>query len=500
MNIAPIAPQKPKGWALLVPGWRALDVVNADGTTRHLGPRRCYDALDALGEARDALYVAGNLTNLRHCTGATPWEADVWRGRATTMRLAGTRVVVHSLRGTIDGPEAAPELARCLDWLAACGVAPAGLSSIAWALWRRSLAAGLVITSHPDVGRAAFYGGRQGLSAKGAGRYKHMVCADITAAYATSMAARPYALRLASVSRETFLDPSVAGLAEATVLVENDMPFGPLPYRLGPEMITFPTGHVSGIWPWCELAAAAALGCDVRVKRSWAPMVEAEPFARWWEWGQVGRALGGGAGRLAKAILNSTWGMFAMAGDDRSIVKWTDDVGDRSVTVALKPLVNMPQRRTAHIAAETAARVRTRVLTEALYGAGAAPVHIDTDGMIVRKSSPVPSPAGDAPGEWRVKKSMRVVEIRAPQCYRDQCAPVCPSCRGGDWHYTTAGMGNDAARGVFERVGSGVPFGVMGLDYVLPSHNTMEQAAFRADALAARAFSSLAFGPGLGSI
>lgn len=502
MNITPIPPQKPKRWALLAPGWRTLDVTTeAEGTVRHAGPRRCYDALDALGESRDVLYVTGNLTNLRHCTGATPWEADVWRGRATAMRLAGTRANVHSLRGTIEGADAASELSRGLAWLAACGVAPAGLSSMAWALWRRSLSSDLTITSHPGVGRAALYGGRQEVRAKGPGRFKHMVCADITAAYASEMAARPYALRLTRVAESTTLDPTVAGLAEAVVIVPAEMPFAPLPFRLGPEMITFPTGRIKAIWPWCELAAAVGLGCDVKVTRSWAPMVEATPFERWWEWGQVGRGLGGGAGRFAKAILNSTWGLFAMAGDDRSIVRWTDDTGDRSVTVALKPLLKLPQRRTAHVAAETAARVRSRVLIEALYGPGVAPpVHVDTDGMICRKSSGMPQPFGPLPGQWHIKKVMRVVEIRAPQCYRDQCAPSCPTCRLDEWHYTTAGMGPEAARGVFDRLGAGTRFGFLGLDYCLPTRNTLEPEATRADAHAARDFSSLAFGPGLGSI
>lgn len=501
MNITPIKPQKPKRWALLAPGWRALDVVTADGSTRYAGPRQCYDALDALGESGDVLYTTGNLTQLRHCTGATAWEADVWRGRATSMKLSGTKCRVHSLRGTIDGPHPEAELGRCLTWLARCGVAPAGISSMAWALWRRTLDRELVITSHPGVGRAAFFGGRQEVRAKGPGRYKHMMSADIRAAYATSMADRPYALRLSRCSPATDLDPTVAGMAEATVLVPSDMPFAPLPYRLGPEMITFPTGRVRGIWPWVELAAAKGLGCDVKVSRSWAPMVEADPFVTWWEWGQVGRALGGGAGKLAKAILNSTWGMFAMAGDDRSVVRWTDDIGDRSVTVALKALVKMPQRRTAHIAAETAARVRSRMLTEALYGPGTfAPVHIDTDGMIVRKRSPLPSPAGDAPGQWAVKKIMREVEIRAPQCYRDRCWPACSVCRLDEWHYVTAGMGNDAARGVFDRMGRGSRFGIMGLDFVLPTRNALDIELTRGDANAARALSALAFGPGIGTI
>jgi hypothetical protein len=478
-----------------------LVIHHHDGATERVaGPRRCYDALDALGESRAVLYTAGNLTQLRHCTGATAWEADVWRGRATAMRLAGTHCTVHSLRGTIEGDTAATELARCMEWLGACGVAAAGVSSMAWALWCRTLSEPLTITSHPGVGRAAFFGGRQEVRAKGPGRYKHMMSADITAAYATSMAARPYALRLTRVDPSTELDPSTAGLAEATVMVPGDMPFAPLPYRLGPEMITFPTGRVRGIWPWVELAAAEGLGCEVKVSRSWAPMTTADPFGAWWEVGQVGRALSGGAGKLAKAILNATWGMFGMAGDDRSVVRWTDDIGDTSVTVSLKALERMPHLRTAHIAAETAARVRTRMLTEALYGPGPAPVHIDTDGMIIRKSAPLPSPSGDAPGEWRIKKIMRAVEIRAPQCYRDQCWPACATCRLDGWHYVTAGMGNDAARGVFERLGRGTRFGIMGLDCVLPTRNLLEPELRRDDRAEVRALTGLAFGPGLGSI
>jgi hypothetical protein len=485
---------------LLFPGWRALDIATDDGTTERVhGPQRCYDALAALGESGRQLYVTSNLTHMRHTTGATAWEADVWRGRATSMRLAGTKVKVTSLRGTVDGPDAAAELGRATEWLASCGVAPASVSSMAWALWRRSLATALVITSAPSVGRKAFYGGRQEVRAKGPGRYRHMVVADITAAYASEMAARPYGLRLAPVSPSTALDPTVAGLAEATVIVPADMPFAPLPHRLGPEMIQFPTGRVAGVWPWVELAAAAALGALVEVSRCWAPVVEAEPFAHWWEMVKVGRALGGGAGRLAKAIANSTWGLFAMAGDDRQTVRWADDVGERSVTVDLKPLTTR-HHRTAHIAAETTARVRARILTEALYGAGAGPVHVDTDGMIVRRSSPLPAPAGDAPGQWRVKTPMREVEIRAPQCYRYKCASPCAGCRVDEWHYVTAGMSPEAARGVFDRLGAGTPHAFLGTDYVLPTRNTLDLGATRADAHAARAFSASVFGATLGSI
>lgn len=500
MNVTPLAPQTAKDWALLTPGWRCLDVAHRDGTAeRYGGPRACYDALDALGDAGTVLYAGGNLTHLRHTTGASAWEADVWRGRATAMRLAGTKARVTSLRGTLEGPEPAAELARAMAWLESCGVAAAGLSTMAWALWRRSLAKSVAITSHPSVGRAAFYGGRQEIRGHGPGLYRHMVCADITAAYATSMVARPYGLRLRRVDSSTELDAAVAGLAEAVVHVDADMPFAPLPLRLGPEMITFPTGRVAGLWPWCELAAAKALGCSVKVGRCWAPATEAEPFARWWSWVQDGRALGGGAGRLAKAIANSTWGLFAMAGDDRSVVRWTDDTGDRSVTVTLKPLAAMEQRHTAHLAAETTARVRVRILTEALYSDAAAPVHIDTDGIVVRKSAPIP--AGDGgPGEWRVKTAMSRCEIRAPQCYRYKCAGTCPACLGPDWHYVTAGMGPDAARGVFERIGKGVPFAFTGIDYVMPSRNTLERDATRADAYAARGVVAAAFGPGLGSI
>lgn len=497
MNITPLAPMKLRRWALLAPGWRMLDVTTEAGTQRYVGASRCYDAIDVLGRSGRTLYVAGNLTHLRHTTGATAWEAKVWRGRATTMTLAGTKAHVTSLRSTIDTPA---ELARCLTWLGSVGVAAGSISAMAWSLWRRTLSRALTLSSHPSVGRAAFYGGRQEVRAKGPGEYRHMVSADITAAYATSMAARPYALRLARVDPSTTIDPNVAGLVEARVFVPNDTPYAPLPFRLGPEMIQFPTGEFVGIWPWCELAAAIALGYDVRVKRCWAPVAEADLFGEWWRVVAEGRALGGGAAKLSKAIANTAWGMFAMVGNDRSVVRWTDDVGDTSVTVAMAPLTKMPQSRTAHVAAETAGRVRARMLTEALYGGGAPPVHIDTDGMLVRKSSPLPTPAGDKPGEWRVKTAMARVEIRAPQCYRYKDAKPCPSCTGPDWHYVTAGMGPDAARGVFDRLGHGTRHGIMGLDFCLPTHNTMELALTTADAWEARSNHALAFGPGLGTL
>lgn len=497
MNVTPLAPQRLRRWALLTPGWRTLDVTTEAGTDRYVGAGACYDALEALGRSGRTLYVAGHLSQLRHTTGATAWEAKVWRGRATAMTLAGTRCHVTSLRSTIETPV---ELTRCLQWLGSVGVAAGSLSAMAWSLWRRTLGRPLSLSSHPSVGRGAFYGGRQEVRAKGPGEYRHMVSADITAAYATAMASRPYALRLNRVDPTTTIDAGVAGLAEATVYVPNETAFAPLPYRLGPEMIQFPTGHVTGIWPWCELAATIALGYEVKVKRAWAPATEADLFGAWWGVVSEGRGLGGGAARLAKAIANTAWGMFAMVGNDRSVVRWTDDIGDRSYTVSMAPLTKLPQSRTAHVAAETAGRVRARMLLEALYGGGAPPVHIDTDGMLVRKSSPLPEPAGERPGEWRIKTAMARVEIRAPQCYRYKCARACPACTGPDWHYVTAGMGPEAARGVFEKLARGTRHGILGLDMCLPSHNSMEVDKSRADAREALSFASLAFGPGLGTI
>ena len=113
----------------------------------------------------------------------------------------------------------------------------------------------------------------------------------------------------------------------------------------------------------------------------------------------------------------------------------------------------MPHRWMTHVAAETTARVRTRLLLEGIYGDGRGyPVHVDTDGYVVRPSRPDPASSGDGPGCWRRKATMRRLDLRGPQLYRWTCGRGC-GVSHAKWHYCAAGVPAAAAPAVFEAEG-----------------------------------------------
>jgi hypothetical protein len=193
---------------------------------------------------------------------------------------------------------------------------------------------------------------------------------------------------------------------------------------------------------------------------------EVSPFSSWWNLILEGRQLPDGGSKIVKAISSSLWGLFGMVGDDRGIVRWADDFGNEPVFIA-QERKTLPHAQTAHIAAETAARVRRRMLLEGMSGPY-SPVHVDTDGIIIRKSAPMPADSGDAPGQWRKKESMVKVEIRAPQVYRYRCADGCGVIDGHpDYHYVTAGVRHSEAAELFDRSPK-TKIAIYGRDMVLP--------------------------------
>jgi hypothetical protein len=326
------------------------------------------------------------------------------------------------------------------------------------------------------VARKAFYGGRQEASSGQA--FTDMVTLDIASAYPYEMASRPYAGVMREVSRLTNLDPQRAGLAKAIIKVPTSLKYAPLPVRVDVDMIQWQFGKIEGTYTWAELDAAKQIGCEVEVLRCWAPLTEVEPFGEWWGVVRAGReAVSPGASKLVKAISNSLWGMFGMTGDDRSVVRWSDNAGNRAEIVG-RPERKMPQANTVHIAAETTSRVRRRMLLEGLYGDlnndSVEAAHVDTDGLIVPAQSLTRLTRrnmGDGPGQWRVKNTMSVLEVNGPQLYRYNCGPRCGVDHNG-WHYVAAGVGDKAAEELFKRL----PYrhtsaAVFGRDIVLPAGN-----------------------------
>ena len=461
MKIAPLTLRKPKSIALVFPGHRRLTVFTVDGRKDAVGVREVEHTLTQL--ATHCVYVSGALTSMKRCTPATSWTCHTWRGKGTRMVHEPSDTSVTSLRGALEGDspdEAFSDLLRVVDWLAGYGVTPGSVSSMAWQLFRASLSTTLTLASDPVPSRAAFFGGRQEARVVTDGYgvakvYQNMVAADIVAAYPTAMASGPYATGLRPVDVGTRLDPDVPGLVEATVVVPADMPFAPLPVRLAPDVIQFPTGPITGTWTWAELAAAEALGCFVTVTKCWAPRSTVDLFGPWWRIALAGRRHFRTPGSLTlfKSVCNSLWGQFAMNGEDIGSTRWADDRGEVPIHLEHAPR-SMPHAWTTHIAAETSSRVRIRLLREGLYQSSAGhPVHADTDGIIARASRPIPTPCGNAPGEWRPKASMATVDIRAPQLYRWTCGKGC-GVTHAKYHYVAAGVTAGSAAQVFDQEAS----------------------------------------------
>ena len=443
MKIDPLKIRPPKPVAILYPGKRTLRCFTVDGEQRASGRRAVEMMLSTL--TGHVCYVESGLNELTESTGAISWVCKLWRGKEVRMQHVPTGLSVQSLRGTLEGSSSPFEdLTRTLRWLRGYGVVPASIPSMAWQLWRASLPRQQVIGFDNGVGRAALYGGRQ--EAKETRNYKDAVSYDIKAAYPVAMASRPYALSLRPVSSSTYIDPDVPGLAEAWVYVPGDLPYAPLPVRIAPGMIAFQHGSVGGIWPWSELAAAKELGCDVLVIRVWAPKMEANLFGGWWPMIAEGRGLEGRSSTLAKAIANSTWGQFGMVGEERATRHYSSESGRQFYDVPEDPRT-MPHEWTAHIAAETTARVRVKLLTEGLYAPGCNPIHVDTDGMIL-EAGQTPANVGDGPGQWRAKATMPDFDLRGPQMYRWRCGDDC-GVSHAEWHYNASGIPTDDAPAFF---------------------------------------------------
>ena len=475
MNITPLTPMRPRPVALLTPGYRLLHVITETGEETAHGPNAVHDLLTRL--QGHVCYVEGRVLTMRHTTGARRWQASSWRGRATSIVLDGTTTRVLSLRGSIEGgPTGFADLLTFVRWCESHGVAAGSVSSMSWNLWRSTLPDNLSLAFTPSVAKRALFGGRQ--AAPEPRTYHSMVAWDIRSAYVHAMGSLgPYAKGLREVHPDTMLEAMTPGLAEATVSVDPNLPYAPLPARVCEGMIQWQWGFVSGVWPWRELAAASQLGCKVDVKRCWAPTETIDPFGEWSHVMAEGRRLPPGAARLAKMAGNALWGTLGMTGDSRATIRFEDDLGERPIVVS-RPERNLPQATTAYVAAETSSRVRVRLLQEGLYSTSGKIVHMDTDGIILgsNRRHPVQS---DGPGGWQPKRRMTTVEVRAPQLYRyrdtcDECVQSNSSdIIGGFWHYVCAGTTPQNAKGLFER-GRTTNVAVLGYDTVLPQGHAQE--------------------------
>lgn len=476
MKIEPLSKVRFNEFALLTPGHKNLFVETRNGIS-HFNSSRDVD--NALYKLRGMVcYVASGLERLKNTTTARHWKMTTWRGKSIKMTHIPTGVVVTSLRSVLEqSQDPFSDLDETLTWLRSYGVAPGSISGMAWQLLRASLNNMVPVSFDPEISRRAFFGGRQEIRLPGISSNAKLY--DLSAAYPSAMASRPVALSLRKVSNSTRIDPEQSGMAEVIVTVPKELSYPPLPVRLSPQAIQFQTGTFTGVYTWVELDAAVQLGCKVEVVTNYAPARSADLFTTWWDMAQTGRSLSPGAAKLSKAIANSTWGQFAMQGDDRAEVLWADDKGVETFTTEL-PKRPMPHVYTLGLAAEITGRVRAQTLLEGIYGSGGIPEHVDTDGIILPFTAKTPSNMGNKFGQWRLKEEMTEVEILAPQFYRfrrenewffdDQGRRV-----NGPWHYVASGMSHQLAQRTFERKPVSSTIGYLSItDVCLPTADSSD--------------------------
>lgn len=440
-------------WALIaLAGTRGLIVTTAEGTVVRHRALQVHQALAGL--AGHVVYVNTRLTECRRIGGdARAWQASMWRGATVSMEHTPTGTVVRSLRGTLEhDPDPADSLEAFRTWLESFGVGLAGISGMARNLWRRTLPTTYIVEADHELARGALFGGRQGI--RSARTFRHQVLLDLEAAYPFEQANRPYALTLRKVSPQTTLDPDQAGLVTAAVHVPAGIPYGLLPERFPGDATVIGYRRattVTGTWSWREVCSAVACGAElVRIHECHAPATEADLYGTWWATVASGRQLPRGAGRLVKACTNALWGTHAVRGES-FVGRWDTADGNGAAIITRGRQIPNPYRDTIHLATETTARVRSRLLVDVLADEHIAPpVHVDTDGVILRRRADVAHLLGEGPGTWRIKRKMPTVDIRAPQVYRFQCGPLC-GVDHAPWHYSVSGVPASLAPQVFEQ-------------------------------------------------
>lgn len=444
MIVSPLQRYQRRSVALLEPGPgpRRLRVRWEWSDKTYTTKRDIERVLDSLARAGAVCYVPTRLAELRTITPATDWKLSLWRGRAVAMTHLPTKLRIRSLRGVLgSSSDAYQDLMTVVSWLAERGVEAKSIPAMSWDLWRSTLRGAVRIGAAPEPGRAALFGGRQGAEP---GAYWHSTIWDVRSAYPAAMAAQPVAASLREVSPGTRIDGQTPGLARASVFVPVDLPYAPLPIREAEDVVSYPLGPIEGTWTWRELHAAMMLGCEVRVEKCWAPRRTEDLFGDWFASVQEGREMLGASGKMAKSIINSLWGQFALRGDQESDLFWADDAGEMPIEQP-RPPHGLPHQYTVHISAEIASRVRTQTLMEGIYESGRVQ-HVDTDGIITSRMGDGPVNQGPEPGQWRAKAIVYELEVLAPQVYRytEEKAPE-------RWHYVAAGMSEDGAFEVFRQ-------------------------------------------------
>lgn len=392
--------------------------------------------VDELREYDGYAYAFCRPSRLIAATDARQWTGFSWNGGVNRLVLDGGPTV-YPLASTVRGmpTDVAIEQSFALfRWLMGKAVIPGSVSSMTWRLWRATLDKPVRLSRRRILGMKAFYGGRQ--EAPYPGDYRDCRYYDMTAAYPTAMSSAPYPSELRSVG--SFLGDGV-GFARATVLIPR-MEWSPLPVRLKHKMLCYGWGTAHGFWPWADLRLARDAGCTVEVHESWQGVNDVDLFSEWWDVVKDGRT----SCPMSKSVTSRLWGAFSLGQSTGYMLRWPVADAKQSIRTRLQSR-NVPIPTAPYIAAETTARVRSRLYREAMHS---DVIYVDTDAVIT--GGKAPDNIGQEFGQWRIKNSMVRCEIRGPQVFRHEC----PTCNRdhAKWHYVVAGAPTpDHAMRVFDR-------------------------------------------------
>lgn len=349
------------------------------------------------------------------------------------------------------------------EWLQGYGAAPAGsLGSSAFSLLRATLRKPLwTSVGWEACGNPVPYvlGGRQEL-VKGPGAFEPARHYDLPAAYANELGAMRYGGHWAAVGRgypyAMAARRGVLCFVRARVRVPA-LAFGPLPRR--PRGQPKPTDSLwgiphsrypidttfQGVWTWEELEAANEVGCKIKVLEVFIHhCANGElPFKMWWDALQVGRALPGFGGQLAKATGNALWGQFCITpGAVRTVKSWSGSRRNPVEHRREEPLTGSSPHYAPDLAETLTGRVRAD-LFRCMHGTGDPLLCAHTDGIWTEGEVP------SLPQTWRAKEKVARLELVNPQVMR-YYRSLPPSVHGAE--YVVAGAPDTLAPAVFNHI------------------------------------------------
>lgn len=394
--------------------WRPVQFItttypNGEGITTdgEAGLHHCYDTgevyahLSWLNERGFIIYSMQGSRDLADSTTHDRfWEFHYWNGRVSHM-IAAFNIKIYPFALISQDVDSVWPF---FEWLREVGIPAGSLTSIARKTWRLSLREPVSLYDQGHNGKLALYGGRrEALS----GKYVSMRYQDLSSAFPSAMAGYEFP-RSVKEWPARFCD---TGYALATVQIPPGLPWGPLPCRVGKNILSYGYGEQTDWWTFEDLRHVLELEGKVAIHKAYKGSSRRPIFRDWYDYIVVPARLSltGDALKASKAVFNRLWGSFAIGGQSY-VRSWSDDKQRMHIehTVEQSGLVNQ-----AYIASLTASLVRSRLLS-AMYKATDV-VYADTDGLISSDRESL----GDG---WRIKRRMETVEIHSCANYKWDCA------------------------------------------------------------------------------